>query len=88
VTSLEFDRGLNEILRALRVALKEAGVPGAAANYAKSGSAPGDTVFSVNANGRTEFITFNVQEIEDSAGGLDSFAATKVRMIVSRFEGQ
>jgi hypothetical protein len=88
VNSAEFDQGLNVVLGALQVALNEAGVRGASANYVRSGSLPNDTIYSVNANGETQFITLSRQEIEDSAGGIDSPAAAKVRMIVSRFQGR
>jgi hypothetical protein len=81
----EFSNGIRTIRKAIEAELKAEGVRYTALSDNVRGSAPNDTDFSVAAFDRTHTVTFNRQEIEDSERALDSFAHTKIRMLVSHF---
>jgi hypothetical protein len=83
----QFEKGLQTIRSALDSGLSQKGVRNASISYAIPGSAPlvPDATFKVVANGQIEELKFSNEEIADSADMLDAFAATKVRMLVSRF---
>jgi hypothetical protein len=81
----EFSNGIRTIRKAIDAELKAEGIRYTALSETVRGSPPNDTDFSVTAFGRTHSVTFNRQEIEDSAQALDSFAHTKVRLLLSHF---
>jgi hypothetical protein len=84
-----YEKGKGVIHHALIVEMERKGIRGAVSNRTHgSGPRVPDTTFKIVANGQTEEMIFTYEEIEDSAAqGIDSFANTKVRMLVSRFTG-
>jgi hypothetical protein len=57
---------------------------------ARQGPAPlvPDATFEVVTIGQVEELMFANEQVTDSAEGLNKFATTKVRMLVSRFTGK
>jgi hypothetical protein len=49
-----------------------------------SASEPGPTTFTVTADGKTSEQKVNREDIDDSCQDMDSFANTKVNIIVSK----
>jgi hypothetical protein len=82
-----FIQGQQTIQREIEAAFNQAGVHNISVSHITSESAPADTSFKVAANGREVELVFTRQDIEDSARAIDSSAATKVRVLVSRFTG-
>jgi hypothetical protein len=82
-----FTRGLQTIDKELEAAFHQAGVHNISIVHVTRGAEAADTSFRVMADGRSEELTFTVQEIEDSARAIDSIAARNVRVLVSRFTG-
>jgi hypothetical protein len=83
----EFMLGQQTIARELEAAFNQAGVHNVSVSHLTRGTEPADTSFKVAANGRSEELLFTREDIEDSAFAIDSNAATKVRVLVSRFTG-
>ena len=85
----QFEQDLRTIRNALDAGLSQKGVRKASISYTVPGPAPHvpDATFKVIANGQVEELMFANEQVTDSAGGLDEFAATRVRMLVSRFTG-
>jgi hypothetical protein len=84
-TQRQYEQGLMVIHSALIAALSQKGLRNHSISQIKRGSGPRDTTFSVTANGQAEELMFSSEEICDSATSIDSFANTKIRTLVSRF---
>jgi hypothetical protein len=82
-----FTQGQQTIQREIEAAFNQAGVHNISVSQKTTEPAPADTSFKVAANGREVELMFTRQDIEDSARAIDSSAATKVRVLVSRFTG-
>ena len=80
----QYQLGLQTIHGALEAALIGAGVHGYAISHTTQGSVPRDTTFAVVAMGRSAEQPFTREEIADSAHTIDSFAVTKVRLLVRK----
>jgi len=85
--SKEFNQGQQTIHREMEATFNQACIHNLSISHVTHGSGATDTAFRVVVNSRSEEVLFTGDEIEDSARALDSFAATKVRMLVSRFSG-
>jgi hypothetical protein len=84
----DYSKGQSIIHHAIVAELERKGIRGVVSNRTHgSGPRVPDTIFQIVANGKSEEMTFTYEEIKDSvANGIDSFANTKVRMLVSRFD--
>lgn len=83
----QFKEGLDTIHQALRAAINQRGIPLFHIAYTVEGAGlrPHDSTFVVaTKDGETESLFFTREEIADSAQRIDSFAAAKVRVLVSR----
>src|SRR5258706_14759435 len=83
----QFEQGAETIVQALRAALKQREVPfwHIARTAEGANIRPHDSTFIVGIkDDRTESLMFTREEISDSAQLIDSFAAAKVRVLVSR----
>jgi hypothetical protein len=84
---LQFEQGLVKIHSSIENALDRKRVTKFTISHTTVGSTPRDSTFSVSANAQTREQMFTREESVDSALTLDSFASTKVRLLVSNFTG-
>ena len=85
--SREFAQGLQTIEREIEAAADKKGANRINVSYVTVGSEPGTTKFRLTADGQTVDQMFDREHIEDSAQRLDSFAETRIRLMVSKLPG-
>jgi len=86
MAATQFEKGLENIRRAIDTALSERGVTGAivGSNLAPNAE-PQPIEFSVTVAGKPALQKFSREEIEDSGQAIDHNAAMHVRNLVSQF---
>ena len=83
----DYSKGVIIIHNAIIAELERKGIHGTVSDHTQgSGPLVPDTIFTVVANGQTEEMKFNYEEIVDSVtNGIVTLARSKVRDLVSRF---
>jgi len=84
----EFTQGLQTIEQVIEAEADKRGANSIQISHVARGSEPGDTTFRLTADGKTVEQVFNRQNIEDSAQRMDSFAETRVRLLLSKLTDQ
>lgn len=84
---IDFREGLKTIRGELGAQLRQRGLRNVSIFYTADRAKPRHVTFTVTADGNQASQDFTREDIDDSARRLDAFARTKVRLILSHFQG-